>query len=86
VQQFVIISPYEYIINPGCSASLVRWRRVLLWRSRYRRQWTWFGFADMPDHLFGWWIPQLEKLTSKSRRTDFQGDGGRFSFSVVMTV
>src|SRR5471032_2558961 len=62
---------YEYIIDHRGSAALVRWRRVLFWRSRHRWQRPWPDSVDLPDHLFGWRIPRLEKLTGKSR--------GRFS-------
>src|ERR1019366_8422032 len=55
--------PYEYIVDHRGSASLVRWWRVLFWRSRHRRQRAWPDSADMPDYLFGWRIPRLKKLT-----------------------
>src|ERR1017187_6292659 len=47
----VLSCRHESIITHGCSASLVRRRRVLLWRSRHRRQRAWLGPADLPGRL-----------------------------------
>src|ERR1039457_6131627 len=56
-----VILRHELIITRGCSASLVRRRRVLLWRSRHRRQWAWLGFANIPRSLSRGRVPS-EKL------------------------
>ena len=57
----VLSYQHESIITHGCSASLVRRRRVLLWRSRHRRRRPWLGFADMPRRLSHGWVP-FERL------------------------
>ena len=54
---------YECIVNHRCPSSLVRRRRVLLRRSRHRRQRTWPGTVDMPCRLSHGRIPQQEELT-----------------------
>jgi len=69
----VLACRHEYIITLGCPASLVRRRRVLLWRSRHRRQRAWPGSVDMPCRLSHGRIPQLEKLTGNPGARIFKG-------------
>ena len=57
----VLSCQHEFIITHGCSAPLVRRRRILLWRSRHRRRRAWLGFADMPRRLFHGRVP-FERL------------------------
>ena len=57
----VLSYQHESIITHGCPASLVRRRRILLWRSRHRRQRAWPGFVDMPRHLYHGRVP-FERL------------------------
>jgi hypothetical protein len=57
----VLSYQHEFIITHGCSAPLVRRRRVLLWRSRHRRRRPWLGFADMPRRLSRGRVP-FERL------------------------
>src|ERR1017187_9063944 len=64
---------HEYVITHSCPASLVRRRRVLLWRSRHRRQRAWPGSVDMPYRLSHGRIPQLEKLTGYPVARIFKG-------------
>jgi len=54
---------HEYIITHGGSASPVRRRRILHWRSRHWRHRAWLGSADMPCRLFPGRVPP-EKLIS----------------------
>ena len=56
---------HEHIINIGCAASLVRRRRILLWRPCHWRRRAGLGSADLPDHLSCRRIPRLEKLTGQ---------------------
>src|ERR1017187_7712920 len=63
----VLSYQHEYIITHGCSASLVRRRRVLLWRSRHRRQRAWPDSGDMPCRLSLGRIPH-EKLIDGATR------------------
>jgi hypothetical protein len=59
---------HEYIIDHRGSASLVRWWRILFWRSRHRRQRAWPDSADMPYRMGYGRIPQREKLTGGAHR------------------
>ena len=53
---------HEHAPLDNRSPSLVRWRRLLLRRTRDRRGWTWLGPARVPGHLPHGRV-SLEKLT-----------------------
>src|ERR1700690_813871 len=78
VQRWVIL-PHEFISNHACYASLVRWCRVLRWRSGHRCQRTWPDAVAMLLCLFIGWIPYQE-LTGY-QLTLFGRAGWRYFFS-----
>lgn len=57
---------HEYIITHGCFASLVRRRRVLLWRPHHRRQRAWPGSADMPCRLCLGRLPSEKLIAARA--------------------
>ena len=67
-RQWVILYPYEPIINHRCSAALVRWRWVLLWRSGHRRRRAWACASDLPHRVGRGRISHQQKLTNIQAR------------------
>jgi len=61
----VLCCRHESIITRGCSASFVRRRRILLWRSCHWRRRPWLGSADLPRRLSLGRIP-AEKVIAEA--------------------